>query len=396
MKVVYLGYAVSTNEARFLSGVSVAGNKMQVNILKELAKYSDLSLTCFTVYPVAAWPKEKQWHITRKDFAIDEEVKAQRIPFLNFPIIKQLNQAIGVYQAAKKVVNENTIVLAFNLYPQVGLPLMWLKKKHRCKTCAIFADPPIDDKTSRSVIGRYLRSIFDHLTRKAIDACDGMIVLNENAVKQYAPQKPYAVVEGGVAKTDFSKESNCNQPERKNLIYSGALTEYSGILQLIDAMQLITDDDAVLEIYGGGYLEEDIRSRCAGAKNVCYCGTVSNAEMIKIQREAYLLVNPRPINDPITKVTFPSKLFEYMLSATPVLTTKINGLTEEYLQHLYFTKDDSPVGLAEAINAVLRESETVLREKGAEAQKFVRQAKTWEKQCEKIHQFLLEMEGSDE
>lgn len=394
MKIVFLGYAVNTDQASLLSGASVAGNKMQVNILKELVRYEDVSLQCVTVYPVAAWPRERLVRISSKNFLIDDTVQAVRASFLNFPVVKQLSQVLSVYRTAKRVVDQDTVLLTFNVYPQIGLPAMWLKKKYGCKVCAIFADPPIDDKKDRTGISRILRGWFDYFTKKAISACDGLIALNAYAVHQYAPEKKHIIVEGGVSLMDFPKEPHTQQPEKKNLIYSGALTEYSGIVQLINAMQKIANKEAILEIYGGGYLEEEIRRKCSAAQNIRYCGKVSNAEMVKIQRNAYLLVNPRPIDDPITKVTFPSKLFEYMLSATPVLTTKINGLTNEYLQHLYYTEDDTPDGLAKAIDDVLNIDEMLLRAKGAEAQQFVQQHKTWNKQCEKIHVFLNELTDS--
>ena len=38
----------------------------------------------------------------------------------------------------------------------------------------------------------------------------------------------------------------------------------------------------------------------------------------------------RVVNDPIAQVTFPSKTFEYLLSGTPVLSTRLNGYTHEY------------------------------------------------------------------
>ena len=48
MKIVFLGYAVSECDAETLSGVSVAGNKMQLNILRNM-KNANTELKVVTV-----------------------------------------------------------------------------------------------------------------------------------------------------------------------------------------------------------------------------------------------------------------------------------------------------------------------------------------------------------
>ena len=57
-KILYSGYVVSQSEAEQLSGASIAGNKMQLNLLTELHKKADLQV--FTIYPVATFGKDKR------------------------------------------------------------------------------------------------------------------------------------------------------------------------------------------------------------------------------------------------------------------------------------------------------------------------------------------------
>lgn len=52
-KIVYLGYVVTPEEANHASGASVAGNKMQWNVIKNLALRKDVEITCITVTPLA-------------------------------------------------------------------------------------------------------------------------------------------------------------------------------------------------------------------------------------------------------------------------------------------------------------------------------------------------------
>ena len=50
--------------------------------------------------------------------------------------------------------------------------------------------------------------------------------------------------------------------------------------------------------------------------------------------KATLLVNPRPTTEEFTIYSFPSKNMEYMASGTPLLTTKLPGMPEEYHQYV--------------------------------------------------------------
>ena len=68
MKIVFLGYAVSAEEADILSGCSVAGNKMQLNVLNGFAKNNSVNLNTVTIYPVAAYPKEKRIFFFGRNF----------------------------------------------------------------------------------------------------------------------------------------------------------------------------------------------------------------------------------------------------------------------------------------------------------------------------------------
>ena len=136
------------------------------------------------------------------------------------------------------------------------------------------------------------------------------------------------------------------------MLFCGALTEYNGILNLIDAMEYLHDEDIVLDIYGGGYLEDRVTEASKKNPKIRYHGRVSNQEVMQKQREAWLLINPSIVDAPIDQVTFTSKTFEYLLSGTPVLSTRLNGYGEEYEDHMYWIEDLSANALANTIGSI--------------------------------------------
>lgn len=392
MHIIYLGSVSSKEEVTKLSGASVAGNKMQWNVLTELEKHADVSIDAFSILSIAAFPKEKRLYVREEKKEISRGVYVTQIPFLNIPILKQWMQSYKLYKYARRAVNKNSIGFSFNLYMQEGSALIKLKDKCNIKIVSLLADLPIDDQYNRKGIAKFLYQWFFGKSKKNILSCDNLIVLNEYAVKEYAPRSNYIVIEGGVEVEetgDYTEQIIL----RKNLVYSGALTEYSGIRELVLAMRDVKDPDIVLEIYGDGCLSKWIVEQSKDYSNVVYKGKVTNQEMIQIQRRAWLLVNPRPVDDRISRVTFPSKIFEYMVSGRPVLSTALTGFTKEYRDRMYIAENNTPKCLADMINLIADVPLQKLQEKANDAREFVLSEKNWTRQTKKILDFLKEIEN---
>ena len=391
-KLIFLGYVVDPKTASEYFGISIAGNKMQWNVLKELSKSDEFSVDCLTITPLAVFPKQKKLFQKKEKELLFDKVNQTKVGYCNLPIIKQLWQTRSIYREACKLLrkNPNAILFGFNLFPQIGIPMRKLKKKFPlCKTVSLLADLPIDDKTDRKGFSKWLRSRFDRSTWKNIEECEQFIVLNEYVAKTYLNGKPYIVIDGGVDAEEI-KPYNPLPKTKKNILFCGALTEYNGILNLLKAMEHVNDADVTLDIYGGGYLEKTVSEYVSTHNNVFYHGKVSNEQVIQKQREAWLLINPRTVDDLIAKVTFPSKTFEYMLSGTPILTTKLNGYGEEYEDKMFFIKEDSPLGIATEISRLVEMDNVELVNIAKKAYTFIIKDKTWEAQVKKIVKLLQE------
>lgn len=122
----------------------------------------------------------------------------------------------------------------------------------------------------------------------------------------------------------------------------------------------------------------------AGEDEVIYHGNVLNEEVVAAEMEASLLINPRPTTEEFTKYSFPSKNMEYMASGTPVLTTNLPGMPQEYQEYVYLFDDETVEGMARKIREVLSFSPESLRRKGLDAQRFVLENKNNVVQAKKI------------
>ena len=116
-------------------------------------------------------------------------------------------------------------------------------------------------------------------------------------------------------------------------------------------------------------------------------GLLKRDEVLQLQKSCTVLINPRPKNGEYTKYSFPSKIMEYMSSGTPVIAYKLEGIPEEYYEHIYMVNDDKG-GLFGTLKDVLCKDEQELFRKGQIAKEFVLTQKSGEKQGEKILQML--------
>lgn len=186
-----------------------------------------------------------------------------------------------------------------------------------------------------------------------------------------------SIVIQGVA--DVQTESEINK--KRIILFSGTLNESNGISNLIEAFSRL-NTNYELHFYGTGSSVKTIQN--CNIKNVKYMGTVSNDIMVKKQKEALILVNPRPMNQDFVAFSFPSKLIEYLASGTATISTKLSCITSDYDDYLLYFKDDTVNGLYDSLNQLVNLPERELIDIGKKQQNFVLENKSNIIQAKKV------------
>ena len=128
---------------------------------------------------------------------------------------------------------------------------------------------------------------------------------------------------------------------------------------------------AELHIYGIGDYQQELEQIAEGNPSIHYGGLLLPSQVVEKEMEAAVLINPRPSDEEYVRYSFPSKTMEYMSTGTPVLTTALPCIPEEYRPYLYFIQEETPGGIATALRQVLSHSDEELFEKGCRARRFV-------------------------
>lgn len=175
----------------------------------------------------------------------------------------------------------------------------------------------------------------------------------------------------------------------KTVLYSGKLDEAYGIRILLDAFSLIREEDLQLYVTGSGKLEGLLQEKAEKDCRIHFFGLLGEREKVLImEREADVLVNPRLPSSPLSHYSFPSKLFEYLLSGTPVVSFHISGIPEDYWPFLMLAEEETPKALSSAIRSAMHLTEEERHKRGEAAKNFILKEKSPRAGAEKIWGFV--------
>jgi glycosyltransferase involved in cell wall biosynthesis len=159
-------------------------------------------------------------------------------------------------------------------------------------------------------------------------------------------------------------------------------------MRLVKAFGKINQSNYRLLICGAGDTEPQIRVAAAADHRIEFKGQLPRSDVLALQRNAALLVNPRTPEGEFTRYSFPSKTMEYLASSIPVLMHRLDGVPEDYFNFCYTIDELSIDYLAKRIVEICETSPTELQRRVAAAKKFVTEHKSPDVQCRKIERVI--------
>ncbi len=141
--------------------------------------------------------------------------------------------------------------------------------------------------------------------------------------------------------------------QKKTIVYTGSLNQYSSIELLLEAFSKINDQNLRLIVAGDGERENSVIDAMKLDTRISFLGKITNGEAIQLQHEADVLVCPRIPDDFVTKYTFPSKIMEYLATGNKVVAFHLQGIPQEYDAFLIYPESISAEALARAIVTII-------------------------------------------
>ena len=334
---------------------------------------------------VIANPPVNRSVMDEKIIFLPEELAAgaqyHHLPAIRNPLIKLVAMAVGTFFKTLHYTKKDSVVLVDVLNRTTALSAQMAARMKRCRCVGIIIDLPDMLGGSRLSVG---------MANYVIKHCTDYVILTQ-AMNEYIrnTDKPYGVLEGHADITMVQKKPSMERKAKPRIcFYAGGVSKQYGLQMLVEGFRKADIPNTQLHIYGPGDYVQELEQISKEDTRVYYGGMLMNSEIIEKEMDATLLINPRPTNEAYVKYSFPSKNMEYMASGTPVLTTALPGMPEEYYPHVFVIQEETPEGMAEALKMALSHSEEELFQKGLSAREFVLKERSNVVQAKKILEML--------
>lgn len=316
------------------------------------------------------------------------------IPFLKEQSIKHSlkEELISWVKKNKIVKDERFAVVVYHLSGPVLDAVSYVKKKYpNMIYCSIITDMILRDPrkmTQTTLLRRLQNRLLIRSINNSIPIMDGYVFLAKGMIEFVPEAKGRSIIIEGLADHITEKPELKKEETTKTLLYTGSLGIHTSIEYLVKAFHEIKSQDFRLIICGDGALRQQIIDYSDIDSRIIYKGSVLREESLKLQKSCTAVINPRRPDIPDTPYSFPSKTIEYMLSGTPMIGYKLEGIPEEYYDYFYTIPDMSMESMKEVITTVLSTPNSVLYEKALSAYNFIVNRKTAKAQIKRLLDFL--------
>jgi glycosyltransferase involved in cell wall biosynthesis len=381
------------SEAFLQSGIaaSPAGNRWQTGLLSALrALGRDIRIRGCTPQP--AWPRGPLLARPHAGASADGLLDWSMQGYLNLPLAKLNTQYASLLRAVRRDVRREgapSVTLSYNAGLPEAFTARWLQRELGVPWVCCVADFPIVSQASIGGLRRRLTARYARRQKAWLEEARGRVYLSW-AMYQEDPSPHRFYLEGGV------KEVHDPAPRRRSggppvLMFAGSLDRWTGVELLLDALPFLR---APFELWicGRGALAPRVEEAARRDPRIRFLGLVSREELDARMGQADVFVNPRPSSVDDNRYNFPSKLLDYLAWARPIVSTITPGIPPAYLEILTPVRDETPAGLAAALQGVLEQSPREHEETGERVREHVQSKLLWSAQARKLWAWL-ESEG---
>jgi glycosyltransferase involved in cell wall biosynthesis len=338
------------------------------------------NLRLFSVLAVSSFPRFKKLFIRPNAWNSSLNASVTYISFFNIPVLKHFSILVSALLSLAPWVlshrHKKKVLIIYSMYapfPAIGSILA------RCfgvKTVLIVPDLP--EFMRIGVKTPWLLRVASKLNRVQLyffcrDFAGYVFLTKFMAERFKVDSERYVVIEGcvNVAEALDSSNKEVSEPSIRSLLYAGNLNEAYGVKMLIDGFRRLNNPSYRLWLCGAGSMKKDVEAACKADSRITYFGVVSKQKVQELSMLATALINPRTSSGEFTKYSFPSKIFEYLITGTPTIMCRLPGIPDEYFSYVYAIELESINGLSETIDYVLSLDNAQLERRGQAAKEYV-------------------------
>jgi glycosyltransferase involved in cell wall biosynthesis len=370
----------------------LSNHNFELSIINGLCRQEGLDLHCLSVPGVYSYPHNNRKFFTKSESYDYKNTRIDSVGFCNLPFVKEIWStialAIEIHRLIRICKDERVDVLVNTpdnrLLNAVRIARFFARK--RVTQTVIIPDIPsmVTAMDKQNPVKACILKYLNRSSMKKVSESNGLVLLTEAMMDFVHKPVGHIVMEGIVDVGTMDVETNCESPDKKIILYTGTLRKIFGVMNLVNAFQLIEDADVELWICGSGDSKEEIEQAAKNDSRIKYFGLVDSQTALQMQRKATVLVNPRTSEGEYTKYSFPSKTMEYLMAGKCAVINRLPGIPEEYYDYVFTPEDESVEALAECLSQVLAIDEQTSMKRAEAGRNFIINQKNSKVQTKRI------------
>lgn len=387
-RLLFFGSLMESRECEATPGCPASSARYQEQLLGSVINEFRCSVGAICPAPVPSYPRWPRFFVARTERTLTNSVSLVSPAFWNRGALRVLTQVPTVLREALRDCRRRgkpDVVLIYNLHPGYALPAWIVARIFRRPIVGVVADLFFAGSEPPKGL---LRRVEAQFGKALLADLDGVLAFSSLVLSDFGVRAPslraVPAMDASEVLTGLPvKSSEC----RRIALFSGSLVKSNGVDLLLEAFRRRRVRDTELWIVGRGPMEDEIR-RLPVEEGVCFKGFLRREELLDLQRNSLLLVNPRPNTMREHRYNFPSKMIEYMASGRPVVTTGSTDIRADYWPYVLGIEREDPEGVAEALDRGFTMDGAALDALGARARLKVLEEKTWAAEGRRVAEFL--------
>ena len=401
-KYLWIGHGTNDElkkEITKRNGTILSASVSQDLIFDGLEKSGEFVFDSINGYRLPFFPEYNSIHVDQFKWSHKENATDIHVGYLNLPYIALYFKKKSLVKEAKRYVKNNLnneiTIFVYSLHSPLLECCSYIKK--HCKNVnivQIIPDLPQFMGEQGSFAKKFLKAVDWRKIKKYLLNVDEYVLYAQSMAKYLNLDERRCMVMEGLADANLVN-SHVKDEDNENVtcLYTGSLQASYGIVEFVKEFCKIDDENIVLQIAGQGSCSSEIEEISKIDDRIKYLGYISDKEELRLlQINADILLNLRDPKEELTKYSFPSKIFEYLLTGNAVVSTKLEGIADEYFNYIMELESNSESSIRKIIEEIRGMSPKDKQLRAKRNISFILDNKTKEKQCEKILEFLKAQE----
>lgn len=367
----------------------------QKNLVNGIESITQLPMDSINGSIVPHFPVYKDGIVSKTCWSRESGSQNVSVPYLNLKYLNRLTCRISMEKEADNWVKTRyqggeLIIFAYGLRSAPMATALRIQRKiPDARIFNIVTDLPEFMDLGESAVKKMLKKIDKLSIRRFMKKMTGFVLYAPKMAELLSiPAGKWLLMEGSYDVGEMASVEKERGKGTKAIMYSGVLDVQYGMNLLLNSFMQLEQPDLELWLTGGGNAEGYIRECARKDPRIKFFGFLpTRADVLKLQAQASLMVNMRLPSEKASSYCFPSKLFEFLSSGNPVLSYRLEGIPEEYAEHLIFIEDETVEATCEAIIKALGMDEERRCSFGEAAREFVCKRKNNLYQAQRVLDF---------